>query len=173
MISTGNSFDTIAEQAEVFGWKATIEKRIPRSLESIDVELRKGDIKVAVEISSTTKPKHEIQNIKKCLEAGYDYILSVCSDDKRLSLLKTEVKKSFSFKERERIRFYPVYKVKDFLRTISSPAIVSENAIYEWKAQRKLPYVKVGRLLKFKRTDLGKWLEKKLQKEEDFDILDE
>jgi len=33
--------------------------------------------------------------------------------------------------------------------------------------------MKVGRLLKFKRKHLEKWLEKKLQNEEDFDILDE
>jgi len=121
--------DRIAEQAKVFGWKAAVEKRIPRSLENVDVELRKDDIRVAIEISSTTKAEHEIQNIKKCLEAGYDYILSVCSDDKRLSLLKTEVKKSFSFKERERIRFYHSDRVKNFFSSVGSPAIVSENGI--------------------------------------------
>jgi len=192
--------DTIAEQAEVFGWKAAIEKRISRSLESVDVELRKDGMRVAIEISSTTKPEHEVQNIKKCLEAGYDYILAVCSDDKRLSLLKTEVKKSFSFKERERIRFYHSDQVKNFFGSVS-PAIVSENAIvsgqitkqkeilnseeaaeflgisintlYEWVSQKKIPHMKVGGLLKFKREHLEKWLEKKVQKEEEFDILNE
>jgi len=190
----------IKEQAEVFGWRATIEKRISRrSLESVDVELRKDDIRVAVEISSTTKAEHEIQNIKKCLEAGYDYILAVCPDDKRLSLLKTEVKKVFSFKEQERIRFYHSDQVKNFFNSVGPPAIVSENAIvsgqitkqkeilsseeaaeflgisintlYEWVSQKKIPHMKVGGLLKFKRGHLEKWLEKKLQKDEDFDIF--
>jgi excisionase family DNA binding protein len=191
--------EVVAEQAEVFGWAATIEKKIPRSLESVDVDLKKEDLKVAVEISETTKQQHEIQNIKKCLEAGYDYVLAVCSDDKDFSQLKTEVKKSFTFQERERIRFYHVSRVKDFFSSIS-PSIVSENAIvsgqitkqkqimnseeaaaflgisintlYEWIAQRKIPHIKVGRLLKFKRGDLEKWLEKRMQKEERFDILD-
>jgi len=163
--------------------------------------LRKDGIRAAVEISSTTKPKHEIQNIKKCLEAGYDYILAVSSDDKRLSLLKTEVKKSFAFKERERIRFYHSDQVKNFFNSVGQPAIVSEktivsgqitkqkeilnseeaaeflginiNTLYEWVSQKKIPHMKVGGLLKFKRGHLEKWLEKKLQKEEDFDILDE
>lgn len=192
--------DRIAEQAEVFGWQAVIEKRIPRSLESVDVELRKDDIRVAIEISSTTKAEHEIQNIKKCLEEGYDYILAVCSDDKRLSLLKTEVKKVFSFKERERIRFYHSDQVKNFFGSVSH-AIVSEktivsgqitkqkeilnseeaaeflgisiNTLYEWVSQKRIPHMKVGGLLKFKREHLEKWLEKKVQKEEEFDILDE
>jgi excisionase family DNA binding protein len=163
------------------------------------VELKKDDLKVAVKISETTKQQHEIQNIKKCLEAGYDYVLAVCSDVKDFSQLKTEVKKSFTFQERERVRFYHVSRVKDFFSSIS-PSIVSENAIvsgqitkqkqimnseeaaaflgisintlYEWIAQRKIPHIKVGRLLKFKRGDLEKWLEKRMQKEERFDILD-
>jgi excisionase family DNA binding protein len=162
--------------------------------------LRKNDIRVAVEISDTTKPEHEIQNIKKCLEAGYDYILAVCSDDKDSSLLKTEVKKSFTFKERERIRFYPESQVKDFFGSIGL-AIVSENGIvsglitkqkeimnveeaadflgiskntlYEWVVQKKIPHMKVGRLLKFKREHLERWLEKRIQGEERFDILND
>jgi hypothetical protein len=117
----------IKEQAEVFGWQAVIEERIGRSLESVDVGLRKNDMKAAVEVCDTTRPEQEIQNIRKCLEAGYDYIVSVCSDDKQLALLKTEVKKSFSFKERERIRFYPVSRVKNFFSSIGSAAIVSEK----------------------------------------------
>jgi len=157
----------IAEQAEVFGWKAVVEKRIPRSLENADVELRKDDIRVAVEISSTTRPEHEIQNIKKCLEAGYDYILAVCPDNKRLSLLKTEVKKVFSFKERERIRFYHSDQLKNFFNSVGQPGIFSEkiifsgqitkqkqllnseeaaeflgigiNTLYEWVSQKKIP----------------------------------
>jgi len=191
----------LKEQAEVFGWKATIEERIGRSLESVDVGLRRDDMRVAVEISDTTRPEQEIQNIKKCLEAGYDYILAVCPDDKDLSLLKTEVKKSFTFKERERIRFYPVSRVKDFLHSVVSPAIVSENGIvsgqitkekqlldtkqaaqflgisrntlYEWIIQKKVPYVKVGRLVKFRSEDLQKWLERRLQEEENFDMIDQ
>jgi len=191
----------IREQAELFGWKARVEERISRSLESVDVGLDKDGIRVAVEISSTTKPEHEVENIKKCLEAGYDYILAVCSDDKRLSLLKTEVKKAFAFKERERIRFYHSSRVKEFFHNVGLGVIVSEksivsdqitkqkqlldskeaaeflgiskNTLYEWTSQKKIPYVKVGALLKFKRTDLERWLEKRTQEEERFDILDE
>ena len=50
---------------------------------------------------------------------------------------------------------------------------ISINTLYEWVSQKKIPNMKVGKLLKFKRKHLEKWLEKKLQNEEDFDILDE
>jgi len=90
--------------------------------------------------------------------------------------------------------------VKNFLSSIGSPAIVSEktivsgqitkqkeilnseeaaeflsisiNTLYEWRSQNKIPYIKVGRSLKFRTTNLEKWLEKKFQGEEEFDILD-
>ena len=193
--------DTITEQAKVFGWGAAIEERIGKTRESFDVGLIKDDMRVAVEISDTTKPQQEIQNIKKCLEAGYDYILAVSPDDKDLSLLKTEIKKSFTFKERERIRFYPASRVKDFFSGVGPGAIVSEkpifpgqvtkqkeilsseeaadflgisiNSSYEWVSQKRVPYMKVGGLLKFKTEHLEKWLEKRLQKEQSYDILDD
>ena len=47
--------------------------------------MNKDDMRVAVEISSTTRPEQEIGNIRKCLEAGYDYVLSVCADEQGLA----------------------------------------------------------------------------------------
>jgi excisionase family DNA binding protein len=180
----------LKEQAELFGWKGVIEERIGKSLESVDVVLKRDDIKVAVEISDTSKTDYEISNIRKCLEAGYDYVVAVCSDEKFLALLKTEVKKSFSFKERERIRFYLPLKLKDFLVSIvSEKGIVSgqitkqkellntketaeflgisKNTLYEWIVQKKIPYFKIGRLVKFKREDLEDWLKKKKMEEKE------
>ena len=189
----------IREQAEVYDWTAVVEERIPRTLETVDVGLRKGDVRVAIEISSTTKAEHEMQNIRKCLEAGYDYVVSVCPEDKRLVMLKGEAKKSFSPRELERIRFFAPSRVKDFLKSLSVPAIVSEksivsgqisrqkqlmdmneaseylgirkNTLYEWVIERKVPHVRVGRLLKFRREDLENWLRKRTQEEKDRDFV--
>ena len=118
----------LKEQSELFGWKAVIEEGIPKSLESVNVGLRKDDIRVAVEISHTSKTDYEIANIRKCLEVGYDYVVSVGSDDKFLVLLRAEVKKSFSFKERERIRFFQPSQINGFPQSIS-PVIVSKKGI--------------------------------------------
>jgi excisionase family DNA binding protein len=187
------------EQAEVYDWTAVVEERIPRTQETVDVGLRKGDVRVAIEISSTTKAEHEMQNIRKCLEAGYDYVVSVCAEDKRLQMLKAEAKKSFSPRELERIRFFAPSRVKDFLKSLSVPAIVSENPIvsgqisrqkqlmdmneaseylgirkntlYEWVIERKIPHVRVGRLLKFRREDLENWLRKRTREEKDRDFV--
>lgn len=189
---------TIKEQTELFGWKAVIEERIPKSLESVDVGLKKDDLRVAIEICHTTKANQEMQNIRKCLEAGYDYVVSVCSDDNSLSQLKTEAKKSFTFKERERIRFSNSSHVKDVLNRISSSIVsekgivseqiskqkqlmntneaseflgISKNTLYEWIVQKKVPHVKVGRLVKFRRENLEEWLKRRTQEEDKRDYI--
>jgi excisionase family DNA binding protein len=180
----------LKEQAELFGWQGTIEKRIGKSLESVDLVLKRDDLKIAVEVSATSRIDYEISNIRKCLEAGFDYVVAVSSEEKFLSLLKTQVKKSFSFKERERIRFSLPLQLKDFLISIvSEKGIVSEqitkqkellsteetaeflgiskNTLYEWIVQKKIPHFKVGRLVKFKREDLENWLKKKKMEEKE------
>jgi excisionase family DNA binding protein len=177
---------TIKEQAELLGWKATIEEKILKSLETVDVGLRKNDILVAVEISSTSKADQEIQNIRKCLEAGYDYVISVLSDEKALSSLKKEARKGFHHRERERIRFSLPDQVRDIIQgVVSEKAVVSgqiskekqlldtteaseflgikKNTLYEWIIQKKVPHVKVGRLVKFRKADLEEWLTKRTQ----------
>jgi len=183
----------IKDQAEVFGWKAVIEERIPRSLESVDVGLRKEDVRVAIEISATSRPEQEIQNIRKCLEAGYDYVIVVCHDEKGLQAIKKEVKKTFSAREKERIRVCGPDEVKKLLSSLAPGPIVSEKAIvsgqiskekqllntkeaaeflgiskntlYEWIIQKKIPHIKVGRLVKFKREDMEAWLKRRIQEE--------
>lgn len=177
----------VKEQAQVLGWKAVIEEKIPKSLETVDVGLKKNDLWVAIEISATTRAGQETQNIRKCLDAGYDYVLSVCDDEKKLLLLKAEVRKNFTFKERDRIRFAVPVEVKNLLQRLASTVIVSENTVvsdeiskqkllpvteaaeflgikkstlYEWIIQKKVPHYKVGRLVKFKREDLEAWLKK-------------
>jgi excisionase family DNA binding protein len=185
----------IKEQAEVFGWKAKIEERIPHSLDSVDVGLKKDDVRVAIEVSATTYPEQELQNIRKCLDAGYDYVISVNSDEKNLLSIKKEARKVFTLRDRERIRFSAPSQVKEYLKGIVSTGIVSEKGIvsdqlknqkeligtkeaseflgikkqtlYEWVVQRKLPFIKVGRLTKFRKVDLEAWLDKRTKEEKD------
>ncbi|WAC06733.1 MAG: helix-turn-helix domain-containing protein [Thermodesulfobacteriota bacterium] len=189
----------LKEQAELYGWKARIEERISRSLESVDVGLKRDDVRVAIEISSTSKAGQEVQNIRKCLDAGYDYVICVCADEKRIPLLKKESRKNFTLREWERLRFLLPSQVKEFLyrppilgmdsekRVVSEEISqqkqlldttkasqflgISKNTLYEWIVQKKVPHVKVGRLVKFRREDLEEWLKQRTKEEEKKDFL--
>ncbi len=181
------------EQAVLYGWKAQIEEKITGTSESVDVGLLKDDIKVAIEISSTTKADQEAQNIRKCLNTGYDYIICVSSEEKQLLLMKKEVRSHFTIRERGKIKFFAPSEVKSFLSApskesnVSEKSIVSEqissqkqlldtkeaslflgiskNTLYEWVIQKKIPHIKVGRLTKFKKEALEEWLNKRTQEE--------
>ncbi|MFH1930131.1 MAG: helix-turn-helix domain-containing protein, partial [Pseudomonadota bacterium] len=188
----------IKDQAQTLGWIAKIEERIPRTLETIDVGLKKDDIRVAIEISSTSKVEYEIQNIRKCLEAGFDYVLSVSDEEDVLNQIKKEARKSFTHKEKDRIRYFHPEQIKNFLINLSTGINVSEKGIvsdfitnkkqligaeeaaeylgikkstlYDWVLQRKIPHSKIGRLLKFRIEDLDRWIEKRTKEEDIFDL---
>jgi len=71
----------IKKMAESRGYKAVIEEQTGDG-GRVDVGLLKGDSKIAVEISVTTPDTWEIQNIQKCLTAGYMPVI-VCSQDRK------------------------------------------------------------------------------------------
>jgi NitT/TauT family transport system substrate-binding protein len=45
-----------------------------------------------------------------------------------------------------------VQDLKEFLN-------ISEATIYKWKRERGLPYIKIGRTLRFDKNNIIKWLE--------------
>lgn len=67
--------------AEERGFRASIEE--PAGDGRADVVLRKADLSIAVEISITTDPDHEAENLRKCQAAGFERILFVVPDKKR------------------------------------------------------------------------------------------
>jgi excisionase family DNA binding protein len=184
----------VKEQAELFNWQAVIEEGIEGSKESVDVGLTKGDLKVAVEISVTTDVEDEIHNIQKCLMAGYDNTICVISNEKTRNDLKLKGRQTFSPIERRRIKYCAMNGVKTFLQVIDTPidskeiGVYSQNrnqnllntkeaaeylgispfTLYGLVSQRRIPHLKVGKLNKFKKTDLDNWLERNKRVEQKF-----
>ena len=68
--------------AEEKGFRAKVEQPILDGKGRVDVELEIDGKKIACEISVTSSPVQELENIKKCLRAGYEEII-VCSPKKR------------------------------------------------------------------------------------------
>lgn len=71
--------------AEERGFRATIEDRAGDG--RADVVLRKESHSIGVEISITTDVEHEVENISKCLLAGFTHVLFVSPDAKRRKAL--------------------------------------------------------------------------------------
>ena len=49
---------------------------------------------------------------------------------------------------------------------------VRKNTLYTFVCQRRIPFVKCGRLVKFDMRDIDKWIENHKQKENTFDFIE-
>jgi hypothetical protein len=73
----------IKKLAEQSGYKATIEQPTIDGQGRVDVGLESDSKRIACEVSVTTSPEHELQNIKKCVGSKYDVVI-LCSAKKSL-----------------------------------------------------------------------------------------
>lgn len=64
-----------------YGFGVSIETKCTQSDGAIDVLLNGEQTTIAIEVSITTSPEHELQNLKKCLVEPVDQILCVSPDD--------------------------------------------------------------------------------------------
>ena len=68
--------------AQEKGFRVIVEEATPSKDGRVDVGLERNGKRIACEISITTGDEHELGNILKCLEAGYDTVV-LCSPDRR------------------------------------------------------------------------------------------
>jgi hypothetical protein len=95
----------IKEAAHAVGFLCNIETQLP-GLQSIDVALEKDDQKIACEISITTTVDHEVQNVKKCLAAGFSKVAVICVSEDRLEKIEKAVVRSLGTDAATKVGFY-------------------------------------------------------------------
>jgi hypothetical protein len=66
--------------AEARGFRATIERQLPNSLDTVDLYLEKEGITIACEVSVTNTLEYEMRNITKCLRAGVPRVIVLAVD---------------------------------------------------------------------------------------------
>lgn len=125
----------IKKMAESRGYLARLEEPTPDGSGRVDVFLEGNDLRIAVEISDTTTDKWEIQNIKKCLGAGYDFVIECLSDTKSLERLKKKVDAEFSGKERDRIQVFEPEALFLFLDSQSAKQASGETRIKGYRVK--------------------------------------
>ncbi len=85
----------IKRVAQEKGFKAVTEQAVFEGAGSIDVALESGNKKIAVEISVSTDAHWEMQNVSKCLSAGYDKLVILATENKQLNKLREAISGSF------------------------------------------------------------------------------
>lgn len=82
--------DLIRKVAEDKGFEVTIEETVLDGHGYVDVALIRGDLRIACEISVTTRVPHEVRNLAKCLAAGFTYVLFISEDERALATAAAE-----------------------------------------------------------------------------------
>lgn len=109
------------------GFLATIEKAVFDGIGKIDVALESETLKIACEITVTNTIDYEMQNINKCLAAGYSPVIVVSPDEEHLLKLKQKAKDSFSDSELAKIYFLMPEAVADFLESVGGKDALAED----------------------------------------------
>ncbi len=79
------------------------------------MSLKNSAEKVAVEVSVSTKADDELSNIQKCLLAGYDRIVVLCSKQKTADNLQKLVEQNFNDSERAKVFISPLNNLFRYL----------------------------------------------------------
>ncbi len=78
-------------QAEVLGYIAEWERLVLDGKGRVDLVLTRGAVAIACEVSVTTTIEHEVQNVLKCVQAGFQRVAVVCMSRKRLKALEEAI----------------------------------------------------------------------------------
>ena len=77
--------------------------------------LRKGELAIACEIGVTTTPEHEMQNIAKCLSAGFERVLVISPEKRALARVERLASEALREEQRARVDFCSPDKLFELL----------------------------------------------------------
>ena len=91
--------------AQERGFRVIVEEATPSKDGRVDVGLERNGRRIACEISITTGDEHELGNIVKCLEAGYDTVVLCSPDRKTLDKVKRLAAQRLAESDLEKVLF--------------------------------------------------------------------
>jgi len=123
------------------GFIATIEKEVFGGIGKIDVALESETRKIACEISVTNDPAYEVQNIQKCLTAGYCPVILISADKRHLRKIKLRSQKNLSAEQLTNVYFLEPETFHLFLESLSDEdltnPVVESDKIKGYKVNLK------------------------------------
>jgi excisionase family DNA binding protein len=165
--------------AESCGFQASVEKNVVEGTGSIDVSLEKENLRIACEVSVTSSADYEMKNALKCLSEGYDYVLTVVSNQKKIPVLEKKLQTVIPVVHRSRVKALSLSGLLGFLRELTAPLgltpsrrerqpgqrlnfteaceffDVNASTLYRWVRDGRIPFYRPGREYQFDRDELA------------------
>lgn len=105
----------LRQLAEQRGFRVALEEELSDQSGRIDVVLRRENLAVACEVSVTTTGGQEVENVRKCLRAGFEQIVVIASDERRLRTLSKAIADALPPNEAGRIEYVSAAAIVDYL----------------------------------------------------------
>jgi excisionase family DNA binding protein len=128
--------DLIRKVAEDRGFEVSIEQTVLDGHGYVDVTLVRDELRIACEISITTRVPHEVRNLAKCITAGFTYAVLISEDERALAAAAAE----FTPPD-ERIRFLTPDNFITFLEEVPGGTRVRRVSKVKGN-QGKIPFEK-------------------------------
>lgn len=128
----------VKRMAEDKGFRVTIEKPVFGGIGKIDVTLENETQKIACEISVTNEPDYEVQNIRKCLSAGYSPVVVISADKKHLQKIKRKASEDLSSEDHPAIEFQTPDEFYDWLNDLDISQSSPDEKVKGFKVKVKL-----------------------------------
>ena len=107
--------------AEMRGFRATIERQLPDSLDTVDLYLERDGVKIACEVSVTNTLEYEMKNVTKCLRAGVSQVLVLSVDYEKHRRLSAAVANLLSPEEQKQVSCLMKEEFEHFLDSLPPP----------------------------------------------------
>jgi hypothetical protein len=104
------------------GFRATLEKRVLDGAGHIDVALEREGLSIGCEISVTTPTANELNNLSKCMAAGFDFVVLVSSQSTVLSSTERQMVAEGGPDAKSRMRFVSPENLADLLDGLTAKA---------------------------------------------------
>jgi len=127
--------ELVRRWANANDWKVAIEESILEGLGSVDVALRKGGQSVACEVTVTTTPTHEVQNIMKCLAAGFDRVVVVSSERGQLQAIDLLLQTDLETAQQKRVICCTPLELFDHLDSLETPSSPTESHVRGYRVR--------------------------------------
>jgi hypothetical protein len=132
----------IKKAAEGYGFRAVIEEPTPDGQGKVDVGLKVGKKKVAIEVSVTTSATQELENIKKCLAAGYSQVIICSPKEKRLKAIEALCSEQLKKVEIKKLNFFEPEQLLAHLKDLGAKKAGSEKLVKGYRV--KVEYMPQG-----------------------------
>lgn len=128
----------VKKMAENKGFLVHLEKEVFGGAGKIDAVLEREEKKFAVEISVTNDPNYELQNIQKCLSAGFVQTILISADRRHLEKIKQKAEGELPENEFEKLLFFSPEEFHLWLENLPKNAEEKNTKIKGFKVKVKL-----------------------------------